>query len=292
MLQQDHEVQLAAIAKKDPFRSHLVKLLYLYQAGPPALPLPTYDGPSDESTDTILRLLGNLTKRLHDAELKSVAFPLIVGDIARVCSAVTRGDLSQKVTTPVQGVVMSQLKDVTTIWSTSSSNSPRRSLVSFKKSNRIGCLTGDLIKEVMPVYVVAMGQGRLGKINKYTTNRYQISRPFAKKQVLYGAYTSVGMRERARREQGSASNYGSKLTPLVTQFDSHSLSRISMAVMALLRDPPSGDISQCQLETRPRHNLPYSFRQIDAQTFEVAPGKGHRIGLMPIVIITSRLEPS
>ncbi|KAF9498231.1 hypothetical protein BDN71DRAFT_411857 [Pleurotus eryngii] len=35
-----------------------------------------------------------------------------VGDIARVCSAVTRGDLSQKVTTPVQGVVMSQLKDV------------------------------------------------------------------------------------------------------------------------------------------------------------------------------------
>ncbi|KAG9219473.1 hypothetical protein CCMSSC00406_0005367 [Pleurotus cornucopiae] len=35
-----------------------------------------------------------------------------VGDIARVCSAVTRGDLSQKVTTPVQGVVMSQLKDI------------------------------------------------------------------------------------------------------------------------------------------------------------------------------------
>ncbi|KAJ8697685.1 histidine kinase osmosensor [Pleurotus ostreatus] len=35
-----------------------------------------------------------------------------VGDIARVCSSVTRGGLSQKVTTPVQGMVMSQLKDV------------------------------------------------------------------------------------------------------------------------------------------------------------------------------------
>ena len=68
----------------DPFRSHLVNLLYLYQAGPPpVVPLPTYNGPSDESTDTILRLLGNITKRLHDAELKNVAFPLIVSFIRR-----------------------------------------------------------------------------------------------------------------------------------------------------------------------------------------------------------------
>jgi hypothetical protein len=35
-----------------------------------------------------------------------------VGDIARVCNAVARGDLSQKITVPVQGVVMMQLKDV------------------------------------------------------------------------------------------------------------------------------------------------------------------------------------
>ncbi len=35
-----------------------------------------------------------------------------LGDIARVCSAVTRGDLGQRITTPVRGVVMSQLKDV------------------------------------------------------------------------------------------------------------------------------------------------------------------------------------
>ncbi|KAL4265422.1 hypothetical protein AB1N83_002757 [Pleurotus pulmonarius] len=192
----------------DPFRAHLISLLSLQQAGPSTTPLPTYDGPSDASTDTILQLLGNLTKRLHDAESRNIVFPSIlsvhplpslgqgdlprvplgnndlrsfttspdstrspivveggdtqstsmasqtatflpistsppdllilppgpltttgfesgvgsleemrmlksqIGDIARVCSAVTRGDLSQKVTTPVRGVVMSQLKDV------------------------------------------------------------------------------------------------------------------------------------------------------------------------------------
>jgi len=35
-----------------------------------------------------------------------------VSDVARVCNAVARGDLSQKITVPVQGVVMVQLKDV------------------------------------------------------------------------------------------------------------------------------------------------------------------------------------
>ncbi|TDL24345.1 hypothetical protein BD410DRAFT_814134 [Rickenella mellea] len=35
-----------------------------------------------------------------------------VQDVARVCQAVARGDLSQKITVPVQGVVMVQLKDV------------------------------------------------------------------------------------------------------------------------------------------------------------------------------------
>ncbi|KAG6379634.1 hypothetical protein JVT61DRAFT_10152 [Boletus reticuloceps] len=35
-----------------------------------------------------------------------------VPDVARVCNAVARGDLSQKITVPVQGVVMVQLKDV------------------------------------------------------------------------------------------------------------------------------------------------------------------------------------
>lgn len=35
-----------------------------------------------------------------------------VQDVARVCNAVARGDLSQKITVPVQGVVMEQLKIV------------------------------------------------------------------------------------------------------------------------------------------------------------------------------------
>lgn len=35
-----------------------------------------------------------------------------VMDVARVCNAVATGDLSQKITVPVQGVVMVQLKDV------------------------------------------------------------------------------------------------------------------------------------------------------------------------------------
>jgi osomolarity two-component system sensor histidine kinase NIK1 len=35
-----------------------------------------------------------------------------VQDVARVCNAVARGDLSQKITVHVQGVVMVQLKDV------------------------------------------------------------------------------------------------------------------------------------------------------------------------------------
>ena len=35
-----------------------------------------------------------------------------VQDVAKVCNAVARGDLSQKITVPVQGVVMAQLKEV------------------------------------------------------------------------------------------------------------------------------------------------------------------------------------
>ncbi|OCH85135.1 hypothetical protein OBBRIDRAFT_713985, partial [Obba rivulosa] len=33
-------------------------------------------------------------------------------DVARVCNAVARGDLSQKITVPVQGVAVVQLKEV------------------------------------------------------------------------------------------------------------------------------------------------------------------------------------
>lgn len=35
-----------------------------------------------------------------------------ISDVARVCNAVSRGDLSRKITAPTQGVVMTQIKDV------------------------------------------------------------------------------------------------------------------------------------------------------------------------------------
>ncbi len=82
-----------------------------------------------------------------------------VQDVARVCNAVARGDLSQKITVPVQGVVMIQLKDVINAMvrrspfspvgvahadhslldrSTNSDSSRRRSLESHRKSARKG----------------------------------------------------------------------------------------------------------------------------------------------------------
>jgi hypothetical protein len=79
-----------------------------------------------------------------------------VQDVARVCNAVARGDLSQKITVPVQGVVMVQLKDVINTMvrspvlalpptllthsqrSTNSDNSQRKLLGYLKKSERKG----------------------------------------------------------------------------------------------------------------------------------------------------------
>ena len=49
-----------------------------------------------------------------------------VQDVARVCNAVARGDLSQKITVPVQGVVMIQLKDVINAMVRRSALTPQR----------------------------------------------------------------------------------------------------------------------------------------------------------------------
>ena len=80
-------------------------------------------------------------------------------DVARVCNAVARGDLSQKITVPVQGVVMVQLQDLIITMVdlvshflqkknaqlalmrprlTNLDNSRRRSLVSVRKLERKG----------------------------------------------------------------------------------------------------------------------------------------------------------
>ena len=65
-----------------------------------------------------------------------------VQDVARVCNAVARGDLSQKITVPVQGVVMVQLKDVINTMVCSSI----AHLFSVLKTNSLGGQTGSIRK--------------------------------------------------------------------------------------------------------------------------------------------------
>jgi hypothetical protein len=53
----------------DPFKSHLVALLSVYELGPfPPVPIPRYDGPADWHTDTILNSLSLLARRMWSAE--------------------------------------------------------------------------------------------------------------------------------------------------------------------------------------------------------------------------------
>lgn len=61
-----------------------------------------------------------------------------VQDVARVCNAVARGDLSQKITVTVQGVVMVQLKDVINTMVFFSSFYPRSSLMHIVRSTNWG----------------------------------------------------------------------------------------------------------------------------------------------------------
>ncbi|EGN97557.1 hypothetical protein SERLA73DRAFT_139829, partial [Serpula lacrymans var. lacrymans S7.3] len=52
----------------DPFLSHLIALLSIYELGPISTPLPRYDGPTDWQTDSILRSLGAVARRMYTAE--------------------------------------------------------------------------------------------------------------------------------------------------------------------------------------------------------------------------------
>lgn len=53
----------------DPFKSHLVALLSIYELGPfPGAPIPRYEGPTDWQTDTILRSLATVAQRMWRAE--------------------------------------------------------------------------------------------------------------------------------------------------------------------------------------------------------------------------------
>ncbi|KAF9494428.1 hypothetical protein BDN71DRAFT_1373245, partial [Pleurotus eryngii] len=51
-----------------PFLSYLVALLSVYELGPNSAPPPRYDGPSDWQTDSIIRSLTAVAKRMYEAE--------------------------------------------------------------------------------------------------------------------------------------------------------------------------------------------------------------------------------
>ncbi|KAI0295598.1 hypothetical protein B0F90DRAFT_1637706, partial [Multifurca ochricompacta] len=52
----------------DPFLSHLVLALSIYELGPFPAPIPRYDGPSSWQTDNILRALKTMARRMYTAE--------------------------------------------------------------------------------------------------------------------------------------------------------------------------------------------------------------------------------
>ncbi|KAG6906866.1 hypothetical protein DXG01_011628 [Tephrocybe rancida] len=74
-------------------------------APPPKLPKFTS---TNEELDFLRAAYTPLQEQVQELQLLKDQ----VQDVARVCNAVARGDLSQKITVPVQGVVMVQLKDV------------------------------------------------------------------------------------------------------------------------------------------------------------------------------------
>ncbi|KAF9244483.1 hypothetical protein BU15DRAFT_13943, partial [Melanogaster broomeanus] len=52
----------------DPFLTHLIALLSAYELCPSSTPSPRYDGPSNWQTDSILRSLAAVARRMYTAE--------------------------------------------------------------------------------------------------------------------------------------------------------------------------------------------------------------------------------
>jgi len=69
----------------DPFKSHLVALLSIYELGPfPGAPIPRYEGPSDWQTETILRSLSAFARRMWSAEEVAVSYKPVNGQEVRI----------------------------------------------------------------------------------------------------------------------------------------------------------------------------------------------------------------
>ncbi|KAI0067212.1 hypothetical protein BV25DRAFT_1795349, partial [Artomyces pyxidatus] len=58
----------SAVTASNPFYTHLVAVLSIYELGPFPAPVPRYDGPSDWQTDNILRALSAMARRMYTAE--------------------------------------------------------------------------------------------------------------------------------------------------------------------------------------------------------------------------------
>ncbi|KAF8884643.1 hypothetical protein BD779DRAFT_1674025 [Infundibulicybe gibba] len=86
----------------DPFHSHLVALLSIYELGPLSAPIPRYDGPSDLQTESILRSLASMAKRMYTAE-ESLATIEIVGTRKQRSVGATPPSATGQFTMPPQG---------------------------------------------------------------------------------------------------------------------------------------------------------------------------------------------
>lgn len=81
-------------ATMDPFKSHLVALLSIYELGPlRGAPIPRYEGPSDWQTETILRSLSAIAGRMWAAEQVIADFKEHTGQFVSLVDAVYLGNV-------------------------------------------------------------------------------------------------------------------------------------------------------------------------------------------------------
>ncbi|KAI0048484.1 hypothetical protein FA95DRAFT_1557995 [Auriscalpium vulgare] len=121
-----------------PLETHLLTVLALYEHGPIPESIPVYTGPASPQATEILRAIDTIARRtqpdidtasptvltnvlhatdipplsLSEAEQELRLMKAQVQDVARVCNAITKGDMRQRMTMPAHGIVMVMVKDV------------------------------------------------------------------------------------------------------------------------------------------------------------------------------------
>lgn len=139
---------------------------------------------SNGSSPMIVPSMGPLAHAAFESGMSAVEelklLKAQVQDVARVCNAVARGDLSQKITVPVQGVVMVQLKDVI--------NTMVDKLGQFAKevtrvSQEVGT-EGKLGGQALVLDVEGTWRELTGVVNKLAANLTSQVRDFAQVRLL------------------------------------------------------------------------------------------------------------